>query len=83
LSFEQLREAPLQQANACATMRRRARLAKQTLRDTGIADYLKMRGTFENAAAVINCAASMRLATQFHNRMRDEISLGWVGRFHV
>jgi integrase len=78
----------LPQANADATVRRRARAAgvdtsfgSHTFRATGITAYLKNGGTLENAAAMANHASTR--TTQLYDRRHDAISLNAVKRLRL
>jgi len=75
-----LTRTPLPQANAYATIRRRAvaagiatRVGNHSFRATGITAYLKAGGTLENAAAMANHASTR--TTQIYDRRQDAISL--------
>ena len=84
----QLSDTALPQANAYATVRRRAAAAgigtaigNHTFRATGITAYLKNGGTLENAAAMANHASTR--TTQLYDRRHDEINLDEVERIRV
>ncbi|MFT8948268.1 MAG: tyrosine-type recombinase/integrase [Acetobacter aceti] len=81
----QLSERRLEQSDAHAMVRRRAKAAgintaigNHTFRATGVTAYLKNGGTLENAAAMANHASTR--TTQLYDRRRDEISLDEVER---
>lgn len=78
----------LQQAEAHAMVRRRARAAgietqigNHSFRATGITTYLKNGGTLENAAAMANHSSTR--TTQLYDRRRDDISLAEVERVRI
>jgi len=75
----------LPQANACATIRRRAaaagietKLDNHSFRANGITACLKNGGTLEKAAAMANPASTR--TRQLDDRRRDEVSLDEVER---
>jgi site-specific recombinase XerC len=78
----------LPQANAYATIGRRAtvagietKLGNHSFRATGITAYLKNGGTLEKAAAMANHASTR--TTQLYDRRRDEVSLDEVERIVI
>ncbi|GAB2209110.1 tyrosine-type recombinase/integrase [Roseibium sp. ROS1] len=83
-----LSETPLPQANAYATIQRRAKAAGidtavccHTFRATGITAYLKNGGTLEKAAQMANHASTR--TTQLYDRRSDEVSLDEVERILI
>ena len=81
----QLTRTPLPQANAHATIRRRAaaagiatKIGNHSFRTTGITAYLKNGGTLEKAAQMANHASTR--TTQLYDRRRDEVNLDEVER---
>ncbi len=81
----QLTRTPLPQANAYATIGRRAeaagiatKIGNHSFRATGITAYLKNGGTLEKAAAMANHASTR--TTQLYDRRRDEVNLDEVER---
>ncbi|AHI27164.1 integrase [Komagataeibacter xylinus] len=84
----QLSERRLEQSDAHAMVRRRAKAAgietaigNHTFRATGVTAYLKNGGTLENAAAMANHASTR--TTQLYDRRREDISLDEVERIRV
>ncbi|MDF3626198.1 tyrosine-type recombinase/integrase [Brytella acorum] len=84
----QLSERRLEQSDAHAMARRRAKAAgietaigNHTFRATGVTTYLKNGGTLENAAVMANHASTR--TTQLYDRRREDISLDEVERIRV
>ena len=84
----ELTRTSLPQANAHATIRRRAeaagiktKIGNHSFRATGITAYLKNGGTLEKAASVANHASTR--TTQLYDRRRDELSLDEVERILI
>jgi len=87
-STKQLSERRLEQSDAHAMVRRRAKgagidtaIGNHTFRATGVTAYLKNGGTLENAAAMANHASTR--TTQLYDRRRDDISLDEVERIRI